>query len=120
MADTTTAGPRPSRARARRTISIRRAMASGSATDVPPNFCTTNLIFISPVLDCGFGLGTPDFGLQAVSAGTRWRVGGTGRSPEPEQSRRREHVADRYGELIGIAGLQQVGGAARVGGVRRQ
>jgi len=50
IAETTTAGPRPSRARARRTISINRAMASGSATDVPPNFCTTNLTFIPRIL----------------------------------------------------------------------
>ena len=39
IADTTTAGPAAvARARASRTISIRRRMASGSATDVPPNF----------------------------------------------------------------------------------
>ena len=41
MAETTTAGPEPSRVRAVRAISMRRRMASGSATDVPPNFCTT-------------------------------------------------------------------------------
>jgi hypothetical protein len=40
IAETTTAGPRPSRWCAARAMLISRAIAAGSATDVPPNFWT--------------------------------------------------------------------------------
>src|SRR5262245_61931786 len=85
IADTTTAGPRPSRVRAARTISISRRIAGGSATEVPPNFWTTMNRGLRAQgsgprpqgwangqdrgLDQSWGLRPEPWGLQLISAG---------------------------------------------------